>query len=236
MNRKIPGGSIAIKAAAASIRTCGSSAVRSAAAAGRTEEVASLLARGADFHKPDHGGFSALHLAASGGHGEVVQLLLANGADFQTKAKDFTTPLSCAASNGSAEVVQLLLDEGADVNSKMMDDETPLHGAAEEGHVKVVQVKPKTHNPHWNQSETRHRVAPKLTGVYKQTLNAAAGVRQVLLANGADVRAKTRDGETPEDCAVAGGHAKVVALLRVSGGATQEREAVWQTGGLGRVS
>ncbi|KAJ1478746.1 hypothetical protein T484DRAFT_1960477 [Baffinella frigidus] len=61
-------------------------------------------------------------------------------------------------------------------------------------------------------------------------------VVQVLLANGADVRAKTRDGETPEDCAVAGGHAKVVALLRVSGGATQEREAVWQTGGLGRVS
>lgn len=103
-----------------------------AAALGRTEFVALLLARGANVNSVDlyRGGLTALGEAAKNGHLPAVELLLGHGADVNPKVKGMT-PLWYAAicHGGHPDVVQVLLKHGADVNARDSDGRTVLSWA-----------------------------------------------------------------------------------------------------------
>ena len=114
-----------------------------AAQAGRYDEVAGCISRGADPAWTHHNGWSALHEAALGGNVQVAELLLDHGWDME--ARDMRTltgdrPLHSAAEEGHIEVIQLLAARGAEINCQASDKETPLHRAAAESQAAALQL------------------------------------------------------------------------------------------------
>lgn len=91
-----------------------------AAALGRTDQLAILLDRGeADVSGRSADGWTPLHLAAYFGHRETAAMLLDRGADTAARsANDLdNTPLHAALAGGRDPVVELLVERGADVNA-----------------------------------------------------------------------------------------------------------------------
>lgn len=91
-----------------------------AAALGRTDQLAVLLDRGEaglEDRSPD--GWTPLHLAAFFGHGETVAMLLDRGADLGARSQNEigNTPLHAAIAGGRGSVAELLVERGADVNA-----------------------------------------------------------------------------------------------------------------------
>ena len=114
-----------------------------AAARGATEQVAALLARGADPNAArEDTGHTPLHFAAAMGHAEVVELLLRSGADVERTGRDGATALMIASSFGHAAVVSVLLTTGrARVTvPHAFAGTTALHFAAEVGRVAVIEL------------------------------------------------------------------------------------------------
>lgn len=87
-------------------------ALHNAAREGNVDEVAKLIAQGADLSIRDKLSRTPLHLAAWSGQLECCKALIAEGADKASAAQDDTTALHFAAQKGHAEVVRFLLNEG----------------------------------------------------------------------------------------------------------------------------
>jgi ankyrin repeat protein len=94
----------------------GETPLMTAARTGRLEPVKALLARHAEVNARLPGGQTALMWAAAEGHAPVVQALLAAGADFRTALPSGFTPMLFAVRGGHASVVRLLLGAGVEVN------------------------------------------------------------------------------------------------------------------------
>jgi ankyrin repeat protein len=91
-----------------------------AAALGRTDQLAVLLDRGeADLGARSQDGWTTLHLAAFFGHRETAAMLLDRGADPAARSANEieNTPLHAALAGGRAPVAELLVERGADVNA-----------------------------------------------------------------------------------------------------------------------
>lgn len=88
-----------------------------AASQGRTTEVQTLLAGGADANASDKNGGTALMMASAKGHTETVKALLKAGADANAKDQFGQTALMYAAGHGYADTVKLLLAKGADIHA-----------------------------------------------------------------------------------------------------------------------
>ncbi len=105
-----------------------------AAMAGDRENIALLLAKGADAnHRMDIIGMfpsSPLIEAVAFGDAGVVQALLAGGADVREKDVDSMTPLHWAVVAHHADVAKVLLAAGADANAVDRFGYTPLLYAA----------------------------------------------------------------------------------------------------------
>ena len=97
----------------------GRSAIHYAAANGDTDEVARLLAGGADPGDADNVGFTPLHFAAQEQQSQVIGLLLAAGADVQAADRWGNTPLWRAVFTAHGDVVTsaTLLAAGADLDT-----------------------------------------------------------------------------------------------------------------------
>jgi hypothetical protein len=85
-----------------------------AAAAGQTEAVRQLIARGADLDRRAPDGLSPVQLAVAGGHADVVRALLKAGADTWRHGGAEEPPLHAAARLGDVAVLRALLEGGAD--------------------------------------------------------------------------------------------------------------------------
>ncbi|HEY4029413.1 MAG TPA: ankyrin repeat domain-containing protein [Caulobacteraceae bacterium] len=224
----------------------GGTALHGAAAHGRSEAAAVLLARGADPNLVNEEGHSPLHLAARGGHEAAAAVLLDKGADPNLRGEFIGTPLHEAAERGHLGMVRLLLARGGLANARSGGSHealTPWHAARQAGHGDIADLL----ESHGGRDKaalaiTLHRAAefaylgrlqvllkedPSLIGtrdyLYRRTpLHFAAehGHRpaaELLLAAGADVAARDKNGDTPLDRAEAMGHQDLAELLRRHG-------------------
>lgn len=188
------------------------------------EVVRMLLAKGADVKAADKRDWTALNAAAFGNDAESLRLLIEAGGDVN-QGDSFIgwTPLMNAAGNGNLEAVRLLLKKGANVNAVSKRDHLPpvKHGVVAFGGFTPLL--------------TAAAFAP--AAVVKTLLDAGAAVNvadvrgftplmlaigtdrqnpetvRLLLAHGADTRARNLDGETALDWAQKIGAAAAIASL-----------------------
>ena len=99
---------------------------------GRQEQVAALLAGGADINARNLHGDTPLILAAVYGYRDIVRLLLTKEADINAQNIIGNTALIEAASKDKPEIVQELLAAGADVNQKNVNGLTAIEVARKE--------------------------------------------------------------------------------------------------------
>jgi ankyrin repeat protein len=114
----------------------GQTALMWAAAEGHAPVVQALMAAGADFRSALPSGFSPLLFAVRGGHSPIVRLLVDAGVDIKQAARvekserkflrDGASALTTAIENAHFELAAWLLDRGADAND-MRSGYTPLH-------------------------------------------------------------------------------------------------------------
>ncbi|KAL9035569.1 MAG: hypothetical protein Q9180_004794, partial [Flavoplaca navasiana] len=169
-----------------------------------------------------------LHRAAELGHERIVQVLIEHGADPNSRDKARHTPIFPAAQRGHRKVLVLLLEAGADVNIKDEDGQTLMLRLAAEKVEKllkwgndIIEILLKT-NLDLEATDKDGRTAllwaaatGKKTALHlavESKTNRTATV-EMLLQNGADVKAQSDGGWTPLHNAAEKGYEDVALLL-----------------------
>src|SRR5258708_2671199 len=115
--------------------------ILTAAEAGDTATVQTLLNKGADIEAKNITGMTPLMRAAEFGHTETVKVLLARGANINAADEPGFTALRVAASpQGHAETVSLLLKSGASPNVTDKEGRTALIWASAYGNAETVKT------------------------------------------------------------------------------------------------
>lgn len=143
---------------------------------GNSPIVRLLIEKGADVKTADNRGVTALHEAAQSGDLTSMRLLIEHGADVNALDRNGDSPLMFAAAGLHSDGVQLLLKHGANVNVVRRAYPSVKHG----------------------QVEQRGVTALLLAVPY-----ASAGLTQILIKAGADVRAQDARGMSALMMAVA---------------------------------
>jgi len=183
-----------------------------AALAGDTKAVREVLASGVDVDAKDRKGRTALQRAVWRGHKDAVELLIEKGADVNAKFPNHITALHLVADKGYQDLAELLISKGAEVDAKTKDGLTPLFMALSRNHIDMAKLL------------LKHGANPKdPCGPYRETpLHMAVRTRDKdlvaqLIAQGADVNAKTEDDYTPLLTALEWNSLEVAELLRKHG-------------------
>jgi ankyrin repeat protein len=111
-----------------------------AAGAGRTAEVARLIAAGADLETRDTQGRTALLLAVDGNYVAVAKALLAAGASPNTQAANRDTPWLLAGASGRTEIVAAMIPLKPDLTIRNRYGGNALIPACERAHVETVRL------------------------------------------------------------------------------------------------
>ena len=172
-----------------------------------------------------------LHHAAASGNIEHVKLLISEGADVNARDQRGCTPALTALYGRALAVTDLLLEKGGDTATpymaaytgdlrgikKLLEKNTPveswegltlLHAAAAGGHTDVVEFL--ITKGFETTATTENDDSPPL---HYAVLGDHPKVAEILLANGADVDMKRKDGQTPLHTAAEQGHNDIVTLL-----------------------
>ena len=157
-----------------------------------TATVRALIEQHADVNAPGPDGTPALHWVVRVDDLETAQLLIRAGADAKFADRYGVTPLYLACSNGNAAMIKLLLDAGADPNSIDATGQTALMTAASVGDLNSVKVL----LDRGAVVDTRDRTFQQTALMFAVRDNHPDVVR-LLVERGADVNAKTKQGETP---------------------------------------
>jgi ankyrin repeat protein len=181
---------------------CQESRLFRAASDGDEKEVSSLIAAGASVNAREEEGETSLMYAAAAGRTEMVLFLLERGAHIDAISDNGETALVRAV--GYTETVRALLEKGANVELG-----TPLISASYSGQldtVKVLLEKGANPNAELLGGDTA------LAAVAVQS--ASIEVAKKLIAAGADVEHKNKQGKTAEMLAAENGHQDIAELLR----------------------
>jgi serine/threonine-protein phosphatase 6 regulatory ankyrin repeat subunit B len=187
-------------------------AASSAGDARAAQIVSRLLAMGAEVERPDFNGRTALAWAAIQDHPAVAKLLIDAHAQVDRICPcsgylhGNLTPLAIAAYVGHAATARVLLAAGADVNARRVDGMAPLALAAESSRQPLIEL-------------LLERGADPNARDWKGNPVLVIEARHVdavraLIAHGADVNAKGKDGATALMAAAADGATdSLLALL-----------------------
>lgn len=207
-------------------------AVIEAAKQGDLSKLNELLERNPSLTqaKAEHPGATratALHWAAWSGHQEIAELLLAYGADIDLYDETHDAPpIGWAGENGQKAMFDFLLAKGAKMN---------ISRAAAYGELSLVQrlLAPDPTLVNFGTKEPSQGWSP----LWQAAFWKRSEIVDYLLAQGADVQAATRRGETPLHGAVMGGARAIVERLlgqganvnaRADNGMTPLHRAAWQ--------
>ncbi len=171
--------------------------------------VSGLLERGFDPNAPDENGQVGLYLALRDGALKVAATLLAHPelkVDAVNAADE--TPLMMAALRGNREWTQRLLDRGAQLNRRGW---TPLHYAASGPEPKLLTLL--LERGALIEAASPNRTTPLMMAARY----GAPGAAEVLLARGADPRARNDLGLTAADFARQAGREALAASLQAAG-------------------
>jgi ankyrin repeat protein len=172
------------------------SALMRAAAWDHLDTVNALLRAGA---RPDlmDNGKTALHLAAQFGRIDVIKTLLAAGAPINARFSERDpTPLFGAVKAGQAGSVRTLMDAGADATAGS-STETALEYAIWLASVDVVRELVKGGPRTVNGRGPGATESPLHAAIRCKNDDANVSLLQTLIAAGADLSAKDKDGNTP---------------------------------------
>lgn len=170
--------------------------------------VSGLLERGFDPNSPDERGQVGLYLALRDGSLKAAATLLAHPelkVDAVNAADE--TPVMMAALRGNMEWTQRLLDRGAQLNRSGW---TPLHYAASGPEPKLLTLL-------LDRGAVIEAPSPnRTTPLMMAARYGAPGAAEVLLARGADARARNDLGLTAADFARQGGREALAAKLQAA--------------------
>jgi ankyrin repeat protein len=163
----------------------GSTALMHAASGGTVSIMQTLVDAGADVNAKNARSATALHWAVA--DEAKVKLLLLSGAAVDAKTAEGRTPLYAAATiPGAAAAMRHLIEAGADVNAATLVGATPLFPAVNASAEVTKLLLEKGADPN----------RATLSGVTPIMFTRDAAVVELLVARGADVRARSKVGET----------------------------------------
>ena len=170
---------------------------------GRDDELAALLAGGATL--------TVCEAAAVGDAGRVRALLDADRGRVHERSGDGWTALHRAAHFGRLDVVTLLLARGADPLARSQNDmaNQAIHAAAAGRAAAPVVAQLLARGAHVNATQNGG-----FTALHEAAFKNDRALADLLLAHGADVAARTNDGETAEAIATRLGHVQLARRLR----------------------
>ncbi|MGR9101114.1 MAG: ankyrin repeat domain-containing protein [Gammaproteobacteria bacterium] len=199
----------------------GSTPLHLAASAGKLTEAKLLISYGAKIDLFDKAGYAPIHNAAENDKLEIVELLLDKGVPIETTsgsnydAVSQKNPLHLASMARSTRLVELLLDKGAEINAVDSRLDTALNMASINGYRDIVELllsRGADVNIANDKGLTPLHTAIlgyRLLELYGQKSNTIKGwhlakeggdrddIVKLLLSFGADVDAKTQEGQTP---------------------------------------
>ncbi len=206
----------------------GATALSSAALFGHTKIIALLLEAGADVNAKNRDGGTALHNAAFLGQYEAAKLLLESGAEVNIRNGDGGTPSDAAAVDwettrfilgmlrikvdrekieaGRTKVVELLRQHSAATDTR--SESNALCDAVRSGDLRAVKEQ-LANGVDINAEDSEFGVA----ALSWAALLDDTEIAKFLIAKGADVNAKSRDGSTPLHSAAFLGHTEIAELL-----------------------
>ena len=187
---------------------------------GRTENVKLLLESGADVNTRDTNGDTPLITAAFMGFNETIKLLLEKGADVNAKNNLGSTALMEAATMNRPEAVEILLKRGADTKATNIAGLTALDAALRENHAEMAQLLRTgvLRRPAQSQQPQPTPYVALDDGLHQAVKEGNLSKVRSLLASGANVNARNKDGRTALILATMQGQADLVQAL-LNGGA-----------------
>jgi len=173
------------------------------------DEVARLIAQGADIDTQNRAGFTPLFLAVMRGNVEMVKLLVEKGARFDVAVRDRMAAIHLAVAQGKREIVEVFVSHGADIST--------LHRAVFMGELDRVR----------NLVEQGVDINVKdelgMTPLFWAISLRQVKVAELLIAQGADVNAETKMNQTPLYIAAIRGSREVMEMLIANGAEVTSR-------------
>ena len=167
-----------------------------AAKIGDPKLVQLLLDLGSDVNAATETGGTALMFAAIRGNLETVELLIGHGADVNATAHFNWTALMVAAVKGHDVVVRVLLDHGANANVADTYGWTPLMRAAYENRTAAVRALTSSGKVNLDAVDESG-----FTALHHAAARGHVEIARLLLDNGADIGARSRERLTPVEVA-----------------------------------